>query len=102
MRSKGADLLTKQLLDNVSCAVMLSETRPMIRKQLLSSRIQNTARDADLDEAPILESAGQVGQLIEWRMGSRCCAAPVMMMEIHLRGGERLSAACLSGTGTTG
>lgn len=43
----------------------------MIRKQLLSSRIQNTARDADLDEAPILESAGQVGQLIEWRMGSR-------------------------------
>lgn len=101
MRIKGAALLTKQLLDNVSCAAMLSETRTMIGKRLWSSRIQNTARDADLDDAPILESAGQVGQLIEWRTGSRCCAAPVMM-EIHLRGGERLSAACLSGSGTTG
>ncbi len=50
---------------------MQSETLLVIGKLLGHSRIQSAVRYAHLDDSLVVQCAGRVGQLIEWRMGAR-------------------------------
>jgi integrase len=55
-----------------SHAAAQSETLPMIGKLLGHAKLQSTARYAHLDDAPLLDAAERIGELIGEAMGE-CC-----------------------------